>query len=116
VDRTSWFDFDRLTFDSGSATLRPESREQLDNIAAILAAYPNVRINITASTDDVGSRERNLELSQARADSVKTALVARGVSVDRLTTQGIGEQTASGDNSESARARNRRAALQVTQK
>ena len=42
VDKDTWFDFDRLLFDTGSATLQPASNEQLGNIAAILKAYPNV--------------------------------------------------------------------------
>jgi OOP family OmpA-OmpF porin len=117
VDETSWFDFDRLKFDSGSATLRPESRAQLDNIAAILTAYPNVHVKIAAFTDSVGSGERNLQLSQVRADSVRTELVAKGISPKRVTAQGLGEQNAAADNSTvSGRARNRRASLQVTQK
>jgi outer membrane protein OmpA-like peptidoglycan-associated protein len=117
VDQTSWFDFDRLKFDSGSATLRLESRAQLDNIAAILTAYPNVHVNIAAFTDSVGSGESNLKLSRVRADSVRTELVARGISPKRVTAQGFGEQNAAADNStEGGRARNRRASLQVTQK
>jgi outer membrane protein OmpA-like peptidoglycan-associated protein len=117
VDETSWFAFDRLKFDSGSATLQPESRAQLDNIAAILTAYPNVHVKIAASTDSVGRGELNLKLSQVRADSVRTELMARGISPERLTAQGFGEQNVAADNStESGRARNRRASLQVTQK
>jgi outer membrane protein OmpA-like peptidoglycan-associated protein len=117
VDETSWFDFDRLKFDSGSATLRPESRAQLENIAAILTAYPNVHVKIAAFTDSMGSAERNVKLSQVRADSVRTELVARGVSPERVKAQGFGEQNAAADNSTgSGRARNRRASLQVTQK
>src|SRR5689334_21225257 len=64
VDRASCFDFDRLLFDSGSASLQPESREQLDNIAAILKAYPNVRVAIDGHSDSLGDAQRNLELSR----------------------------------------------------
>jgi len=117
LDRTSWVAFDHLNFDLGSAALRPESRKQLDNIAAILGAYPNVHVNIAAYADSVGSAERNFELSQTRADSIKTALAARGISPDRLTTQGLGEQNPATNNSTaSSRARNRHASLQVTQR
>ena len=45
-DRETWFDFDRLNFEADSATLRPDSREQLASTAAILKAYPNVRVKI----------------------------------------------------------------------
>jgi OmpA-OmpF porin, OOP family len=117
VGRLSWFDFDRLTFDSGSASIRPDSKEQLDNIAAILVAYPNVRTKIAGYTDNVGTNDQNLALSRARADTVKSELVARGVAGDRLDAEGHGEQQSAGDNStEEGRARNRRVILQVTQK
>ena len=117
VSQASWFDFDRLTFDSGSATLRPESKEQLDDVAAILVAFPNVRTDIAGYTDGIGNAERNLELSRARADSVKAELVARGVPPGRLSTEGYGEQNSAADNStEMGRARNRRVWLLITQK
>jgi OmpA-OmpF porin, OOP family len=117
VGKGSWFDFDRLTFDSGSAALRPDSKEQLDNIAAILIAYPNVRTKIGGYTDSVGTNEQNLALSLARADRVKSELVARGVGADRLGAEGFGEQYSAADNStEPGRARNRRVTLQVTEK
>jgi OOP family OmpA-OmpF porin len=52
VDKTTWFDFDRLTFDTGASTLQPSSAEQLHNIAAILKAYPK----IGGYTDNTGTR------------------------------------------------------------
>ena len=117
VDRASCFDCDRLLFDSGSANLQPESREQLDNIAAILKAYPNVRVAIDGHSDSLGNAQRNLELSRDRARNVRTALTARGVSADRLTAGGFGEQNAATENSaEGERLRNRRVCLRVTQK
>ena len=117
VDETTWFDFDRLSFNPGSATLRPESQEQLNNIAAILAAYPNVRMKIAGYTDDVGSADRNLRLSRDRANTAKAELVRRGISPDRLVAEGYGEQYPVADNAtEEGRARNRRVSMQVTQK
>jgi outer membrane protein OmpA-like peptidoglycan-associated protein len=114
---TTWFDFDRLYFTPGSATLRPASEEQLNNIAAILAAYPNVRMKVGAFTDNVGSADRNLELSRDRANTVVSELVRRGVSPDRLAPEGYGEQNPIGDNSTAeGRARNRRVSMMVTQK
>jgi outer membrane protein OmpA-like peptidoglycan-associated protein len=117
TDRNSWFTFDRLMFDSGSATLQPQSREQLDNIAAIFKAFPNVRAVVVGSTDNVGTSQSNLALSQARADNVKAQLVARGVPSECLRAQGIGQQGTAGENSTtSGRAENRRVILHVTQK
>jgi outer membrane protein OmpA-like peptidoglycan-associated protein len=116
-DQTTWFTFDRLVFDTGSANLRPESQEQLSNIAAILAAYPNVHLKIGGYTDNVGGGAANLELSQARANAVKSELVRRGISPDRLTAEGYGEQYPVADNSTpDGRARNRRVSMRVTQK
>lgn len=116
-DRTSSFDFDRLQFDTGSAALQPGSDEQLGNIAAILNAYPNVRLKVCGYTDKVGSEEQNMKLSQDRADKVADELVAKGVSRDRLTTEAFGEGDAVDNNSTvEGRAKNRRVALLITQK
>jgi OmpA-OmpF porin, OOP family len=117
VSETTWFDFDRLSFDPGSARLRPESQEQLNNIAAILAAYPNVHIKIGGYTDNIGGADRNLQLSRDRANTVMAELARRGVSLERLAADGYGEQSPIGDNStEEGRARNRRVSMMVTQK
>jgi outer membrane protein OmpA-like peptidoglycan-associated protein len=111
----TWFDFDRLVFDTNSATLRPESQEQLQNIAAILKAYPNVRVKIGGYTDSTGDPDANLRLSQARANSVTADLARLGVSSDRMEAQGYGAQYPVADNStEEGRARNRRISIRVT--
>jgi OOP family OmpA-OmpF porin len=117
VEPATWFDFDRLVFNTDSATLRPESQEQLGNIAAILKAYPNVRIKIGGYTDNSGDAQHNQTLSQDRANGVKDRLVALGISPDRLEAQGYGEQFPVADNStEAGRAANRRVSVRVTQK
>jgi outer membrane protein OmpA-like peptidoglycan-associated protein len=117
VSETTWFAFDRLVFDTGSATLRPESQEQLNNIAAILAAYPNVSMKVGGYTDNVGGADRNLQLSRDRANTVVAELVRRGISPGRLGAEGYGEQYPVADNStEQGRAQNRRVSMRVTQK
>jgi OmpA-OmpF porin, OOP family len=117
VTETTWFDFDRLAFNPGSATLRAESQEQLNNIAAILAAYPNVRLKVGGFTDNIASADRNLQLSRDRANAVVAELVRKGISPDRLTAEGYGEQYPVADNTtEEGRDRNRRVAMMVTQK
>jgi OmpA-OmpF porin, OOP family len=113
----SQVDFRNLLFDSGLATPLPEAGVHLDNIADILKAFPNVHLDIYGYTDDEGSQSQNLKLSRDRAEAIKTELVARGISSDRLTTEGLGDQNPMADNStEVGRIRNRRVALQVTQK
>jgi OOP family OmpA-OmpF porin len=116
-NRTSWFDFDRLLFATGSATLQPQSMEQLHNIAAILKAYPTTHLTIGGYTDNTGDAAQNLKLSQDRADNVTAELVRLGVASDRLLAKGYGEQHPVGDNAtEAGRAQNRRISMLVTQK
>ncbi len=117
VDDTTWFNFDRLLFDTGKATLQPSSDEQLNNIAEILKAYPNVHVKIGGYTDNTGDPTANQALSEARAKNVMDALVAKGVDASRMESQGYGDQYPVDDNStEEGRAKNRRIALRVTQK
>jgi OmpA-OmpF porin, OOP family len=117
VDKDTWFDFDRLLFDTGSATLQPASNEQLGNIAAILKAYPTVKIKIGGYTDNTGDKAANLKLSQDRANNVMVELVNLGVASDRLEAQGYGEDHPIADNStEDGRQKNRRISLRVTAK
>ncbi len=117
MQETTWFNLDQLAFDTGSAQIRPESRTQLDNIAAILANCPNVRMTIAGYTDNTGNADANLRLSRDRAESVAAELARGSVSKDRLTTEGYGEENPVADNSTMAgRAQNRRVAMRVTEK
>ncbi|HEY0110149.1 MAG TPA: OmpA family protein [Fibrella sp.] len=117
VDKTTWFNFDRLSYETGSATLKPESREQLQNIAAILKAYPAVNLKIGGYTDNVGNAAANKKLSQRRAESAMTELVRLGVDQARLEAEGYGqEQPIASNNTEEGRAQNRRTAVRVTKK
>jgi OmpA-OmpF porin, OOP family len=117
VDKTTWFDFDRLTFDTGKATLQVSSAEQLQNIAAILKTYPNVKVKIGGYTDNTGNKEANLGLSQARATNVMHELVQRGVDRSQLEAAGYGEQYPVADNATpEGRQKNRRISLLVKAK
>jgi len=117
VSDNTWFDFDRLLFDTGSATLQPASQEQLTNIAEILKAYPQVKINIGGYTDNTGDPAANLQLSQQRADNVMAQLAQLGVDPSRMTAKGYGQDDAVADNStEEGRQKNRRISLRVTEK
>jgi outer membrane protein OmpA-like peptidoglycan-associated protein len=117
VSDTTWFDFDRLLFDTGSATLQPASQEQLTNIADILKAYPQVKINIGGYTDNTGDPAANLQLSQQRADNVMAQLTQLGVDPSRMSAKGYGQEDAVADNStEEGRQKNRRISLRVTEK
>lgn len=117
IDKTKWFDFDRLNFETGSAKLTADSKAQVDNMAAILKAYPAVKIKIGGYTDNTGKPENNLALSDSRAKAVSETLVGLGIAADRLEAEGYGEQFAIADNATpEGRAKNRRISVSVRAK
>ncbi len=117
VDKTTWFDFDRLLFDTGKSTLKPESQAQLKNIVEILNAYPAVNLKLGGYTDNTGNANANLKLSGDRANSVMAELVKLGIDENRLDAEGYGQEhpVASNDTKE-GQAQNRRISVRVTKK
>ena len=117
VDKTTWFNFDRLLFDTGKATLTPDSQEQVSNIAAILKEYPAVAIKLGGYTDNTGSAALNKKLSQERANTVMGKLADLGIDKSRLEAEGYGpEHPVASNDTEAGRAENRRIAIRVTKK
>lgn len=117
VNDTTWFSLDRLYFETGKATLKPESQEQLSNIAAIMKSYPNVHLKIGGYTDNTGSAETNKQVSTARANAAMKELIGLGISADRLKAEGYGQDHPLADNATAeGRAQNRRIDVRVTQK
>lgn len=80
-----------VLFASGSSTLQPGAYPEIDRMAQVLKQYPETRIRIEGHTDSTGSEQTNLELSQRRAEAVKTALVSRGIAPERIVALGYGE-------------------------
>jgi outer membrane protein OmpA-like peptidoglycan-associated protein len=96
-------------FDPGSALLRTGATPTLDQIAATLRAHPERQILVEGFTDSEGSEAGNLDLSTRRAEAVREALVARGISAQRIAIQGYGEAFPVASNSTfSGRQLNRR--------
>ncbi len=117
VDKTTWFEFDRLSFVTGSATLEASAAAQVANIAAVMKAYPAVKLKIGGYTDNVGDAKKNLTLSADRAKAAMAAIVAQGIGADRLEAEGYGDTFPVGDNATpEGRAKNRRTAARVTAK
>lgn len=82
---------ENIFYDFDKATLRPESKEGLDELIDLLNANPNVTIELSAHTDRKGSDEYNMKLSQRRAESVVSYLISAGIAKDRLTAAGKGK-------------------------
>ncbi len=110
VDRVNAILSERqITFDPGSSTIAPESRDSVEAIGAVLAECDGVRMEVGGHTDSQGREEMNRDLSQTRAEAVLTALLAQRVPVGDLTAMGYGESNPVADNATAAgREANRR--------
>lgn len=85
------FELKNIFFDLGKATLRPESKTELDKLYEILK-NSEIEIELGGHTDSIGSDEDNNRLSQDRVNSVKSYLVEKGISDKRLVAVGYGEK------------------------
>jgi outer membrane protein OmpA-like peptidoglycan-associated protein len=98
-----------VLFDTGKSQLNPGAARKLDQLAQFLTEHPERRVQIDGFTDSVGSESYNQSLSQARADSVKSALITRGIDASRVGSQGYGKGFPVADNADSGgRQLNRR--------
>src|ERR1700722_8492605 len=80
-----------VLFDTGKAQLNPGSARKLDQLAQFLTDHPERRVQIDGFTDSVGTDSYNQDLSQQRADAVKSALITRGIDRSRIGSQGYGK-------------------------
>ena len=104
-------------FDTGKATLTPESSDELDKFLLMMEQNTKVRVEIGGHTDDVGSHDINIQLSQRRAIAVKNYLTSKGIESKRITAVGYGETKpiVSNDDEEGGRAINRRVEFKILQ-
>jgi outer membrane protein OmpA-like peptidoglycan-associated protein len=106
-----------IQFDFGKATIRPESNKVLDDAIKVLKQYDDLRIMVSGHTDNVGEAQKNIELSQARANSVKEYMVGKGIDTGRIETRGAGPNEPVADNStDKGRQENRRIEFKLLQK
>jgi len=94
---TSWT-FNEINFETSKATIQSSSHAILDEIAAALAANPQLKMIVKGHTDNTGARAFNMDLSQKRAQSVVDYLVNKGASPDRLAAKGYGPDRPIADN------------------
>ena len=103
-----------IFFESGSFTLLDKSKYELDQLIELLNDNPNVRVELSGHTDNVGGANSNLKLSQDRAKSVVNYLTAHGIAATRMISKGYGQTRPIADNKiESGRRRNRRIDIKV---
>ncbi len=103
-----------VQFETGKASLKPESFNVLDEVVNILRTYPEYILAISGHTDNVGNDDRNLKLSQDRAKTCFDYLVFRGIKAERLRHAGFGEARPLTDNSSvEGREMNRRVDFEV---
>lgn len=104
-----------ILFDTGKAELKPNAKNNLKEMAAIMKKYPENILKINGYTDITGSSRFNEELSEDRAESVKKQLVAAGLPENVIQTDGLGPQNPIASNDTPAgRKQNRRVEIEVT--
>lgn len=103
-----------LFFDTNKYDLKPQSRTELNRLIEFLQEYKDVQIEVSGYTDNVGTPEANLQLSQRRAQSVVEYLSGHGISATRLRSKGYGEGHAlAANDTEAHRQLNRRIELHI---
>lgn len=109
---------EQVQFDTDRASIKPASFALLDTVAAIIKAHPDIKkIEVQGHTDTEGPRQHNMTLSQRRAESVRKALINRGVKWDSLDAKGYGPDVPIADNATpEGRTQNRRVQFKIVQR
>ncbi|MBO4417491.1 MAG: OmpA family protein [Bacteroidales bacterium] len=109
IAETGKFVTNNILFETGKATLKPESMEEIQKVADYMKKNPQARFEVQGHTDNVGSDKTNDPLSQQRAEAVVKALEDMGVDPFNLRPVGKGSHEPIADNgTEAGRAKNRR--------
>ena len=104
-----------VLFDFNKYTLKPGAREKMAKVAGILLAYPGLKLQLEGHTDNIGSDQYNLKLSQERADAARDFLTEQGVPPGNVTSVGLGESDPVASNgTATGRQQNRRVELVVS--
>jgi outer membrane protein OmpA-like peptidoglycan-associated protein len=106
-----------ILFDVNKASLKADLKTSLAKVAGILSVYQQFNVSIEGHTDNTGSEDHNMKLSQQRADNVKSFLVEQGIDAGRLTAKGLGMTRPIADNkTKEGRQKNRRVDLVIQDK
>ncbi|OWK97733.1 sodium-translocating pyrophosphatase [Kaistella haifensis DSM 19056] len=115
LNPNQWYTIENLYFQSGSGDLKPGSEAQLNNLAEIMNAYPNLKVKLGGYTDNTGNESSNLKLSNLRAQTAKLKLLEMGISADRIEVEGYGSQfpVCEANDTDECKAQNRRIDVRV---
>jgi outer membrane protein OmpA-like peptidoglycan-associated protein len=102
-----------VLFDTGKYTLKPGAREKLAKIAGIVLAHPGLKLEVEGHTDSIGGDEMSQRLSERRAETVRSYLVAQNLPPDSMTAHGFGKTQPVATNA-AGRQLNRRVELVVS--
>jgi len=105
---------DHLIFEKGKAVINSKSYPELDELVAMMKDSPKIEIQLEGHTDNIGNPQANMKLSQDRVDAVKKYITTRGINKNRVKTKAFGgSQPIAKENTEEARAKNRRVEMRV---
>ncbi len=118
VTETEIIILQQVQFDTAKATIKKVSDPLLDEVAGVFREHPEIlKIEVQGHTDNKGVAAQNKTLSQSRADSVKKALIKRGINGDRLVPKGYGQDKPIADNgTDEGRQKNRRVQFLIIEK
>lgn len=108
------YTLDNVLFDSGKATLRPESSKELNDLVEYMKMKKTLVIEIAGHTDNVGNADANLQLSQNRANAVRDYLIKHGIAESRVQAKGYGDtQPLISNDTDKGKQKNRRTEVRV---
>lgn len=108
-------DIENIFFETGKAGLKPESFRALNALVVFLNEYPNVKVEISGHTDNIGSAEINLKISEQRAKAVSEYVISMGVQASRVESKGYGLTKPKYNNKTAdGRSKNRRVEFTIT--
>ncbi|MGL6126276.1 sodium-translocating pyrophosphatase [Chryseobacterium artocarpi] len=115
LDTNKWYTIENLYFETGSSDLKAGYEVQLNNLAEILNAYPDLKVKLGGYTDNSGNEEGNQQLSNLRAQTAKLKLLELGIAADRVEAEGYGSQhpICEANDTEECKAKNRRIDVRV---
>jgi outer membrane protein OmpA-like peptidoglycan-associated protein len=113
--KSTWFNYDRILFKSGSAELNSISKNQIESIAKLMKAFPATTFKIGGYTDNTGDLSMNKKLSSERAAEVAKALVANSATSANIASEGYGPEfpICPENDTEECKEKNRRVAMRV---